>query len=42
MKIRSIIAGLLAASLVAGNALAADVTLLNVSYDPTRDGHRRD
>ncbi len=37
MKLKSIIAGLIAASLVAGNALAADVTLLNVSYDPTRE-----
>jgi len=37
MKLKSIIAGLLAASVFAGNALAADVTLLNVSYDPTRE-----
>ena len=37
MKLKSIIAGLLAASVLAGNALAADVTLLNVSYDPTRE-----
>ncbi len=37
MKLKSLIAGLVAASLVAGNALAADVTLLNVSYDPTRE-----
>ena len=37
MKLRSLIAGILAASVVAGNALAADVTLLNVSYDPTRE-----
>ena len=37
MKLKTIIAGLLAASVLAGNALAADVTLLNVSYDPTRE-----
>ena len=37
MKLKNLIAGLVAASLVAGNALAADVTLLNVSYDPTRE-----
>ncbi len=37
MKLKSLVAGLIAASLVAGNALAADVSLLNVSYDPTRE-----
>ena len=37
MKIKSLVAGLLAASILAGNALAADITLLNVSYDPTRE-----
>jgi sulfate/thiosulfate transport system substrate-binding protein len=37
MKLRTLIASLLAASVLVGNALAADVTLLNVSYDPTRE-----
>ena len=37
MKLKTLIAGLFAATVVAGNALAADVTLLNVSYDPTRE-----
>ncbi|MDR1994291.1 sulfate ABC transporter substrate-binding protein [Azonexus sp.] len=37
MKVKTILGRLLAASLVAGQALAADITLLNVSYDPTRE-----
>jgi len=37
MQIKSLVAGLLAASILAGNALAADISLLNVSYDPTRE-----
>lgn len=37
MKVKALLGGLLAASLVAGQALAADITLLNVSYDPTRE-----
>ena len=37
MKLKRIIAGLFAASILAGNASAADITLLNVSYDPTRE-----
>ncbi|HEX6735812.1 MAG TPA: sulfate ABC transporter substrate-binding protein [Azonexus sp.] len=37
MKVKAIFGGLLAASLVAGSALAADISLLNVSYDPTRE-----
>jgi sulfate/thiosulfate-binding protein len=37
MQLRSIITGLIAASILAGNASAADITLLNVSYDPTRE-----
>ncbi|MDR0775206.1 MAG: sulfate ABC transporter substrate-binding protein [Azonexus sp.] len=37
MKVKAILGGLLAASLVGGQALAADITLLNVSYDPTRE-----
>ncbi len=37
MKRKSLIAGLLAGALLAGPALAADITLLNVSYDPTRE-----
>jgi len=37
MKFPSLLAGLLAAFLLSGTALAADVSLLNVSYDPTRE-----
>ena len=37
MKRKTIIASLLAAFVATGNALAADLTLLNVSYDPTRE-----
>ncbi|PKO88424.1 MAG: sulfate transporter subunit [Betaproteobacteria bacterium HGW-Betaproteobacteria-12] len=37
MKRQSLLTGLLAASLLAGQAFAVDVTLLNVSYDPTRE-----
>ena len=37
MKFPSLLAGLLATSLLSGTALAADVSLLNVSYDPTRE-----
>jgi sulfate/thiosulfate-binding protein len=37
MKFKSLIAGLLATALLAGNAAAADISLLNVSYDPTRE-----
>jgi len=37
MKYKSLIAGLLASALFAGGAVAADISLLNVSYDPTRE-----
>jgi len=37
MRVTAILGGLLAAVLVAGPASAADTTLLNVSYDPTRE-----
>jgi sulfate/thiosulfate-binding protein len=37
MKFKSLIAGLLATALLVGNAAAADISLLNVSYDPTRE-----
>lgn len=33
-------AALIAASLIAGSVFAKDVTLLNVSYDPTRELYR--
>jgi sulfate transport system substrate-binding protein len=36
-KFTSILAGLLAAATLGGTAAAADITLLNVSYDPTRE-----
>src|SRR3954469_21031239 len=36
-RIVPLAAGLLATGLLAGPALAADVSLLNVSYDPTRE-----
>src|ERR1700753_684649 len=34
---RRILSGLLGCLLLAGNAAAADISLLNVSYDPTRE-----
>ena len=37
MKRKGLFAGLLASALIIGSAAAADVTLLNVSYDPTRE-----
>jgi len=37
MKLKALVSGLLAATILAGNALAADISLLNVSYDPTRE-----
>jgi sulfate transport system substrate-binding protein len=37
MKFKALITTLSAAALLSGNALAADVKLLNVSYDPTRE-----
>ena len=37
MKLKSLVAGLLANALVAGSAAAASVSILNVSYDPTRE-----
>lgn len=37
MKFKALITTLSAAALLGGNALAADVKLLNVSYDPTRE-----
>ena len=40
MKFRCLLAGLLAAALLVGHALAADVSLLNVSYDPTREFYK--
>ena len=36
-KFTSILTGLLAAATLGGTAVAADITLLNVSYDPTRE-----
>jgi sulfate/thiosulfate-binding protein len=40
MKLKSLLAGLLAGALLAGSAVAADVSLLNVSYDPTREFYK--
>ena len=37
MKLKSFLAGLLAGALLASSAGAADISLLNVSYDPTRE-----
>ena len=37
MKLKRFLTGLLAGALVASSAAAADVSLLNVSYDPTRE-----
>ncbi len=37
MKLKRLVAGLLASALVAGSAAAAKVSILNVSYDPTRE-----
>ena len=37
MKLKCLVAGLLASALVAGSAAAASVSILNVSYDPTRE-----
>ncbi len=37
MKLKTFVAGLLAANVLSATALAADVSLLNVSYDPTRE-----
>ncbi len=37
MKLKRFLTGLLAGALVASSAVAADVSLLNVSYDPTRE-----
>jgi ABC-type sulfate transport system substrate-binding protein len=37
MKLKPLLAALLASALLVGNAAAADVSLLNVSYDPTRE-----
>lgn len=37
MKLKSFLAGLLAGALIASSAAAADISLLNVSYDPTRE-----
>ncbi|WP_300456333.1 sulfate ABC transporter substrate-binding protein [Accumulibacter sp.] len=37
MKLKRFLAGLLAGALVAGSAGAADISILNVSYDPTRE-----
>lgn len=37
MKLKSLLPALLATALIGGNAHAADVELLNVSYDPTRE-----
>jgi len=37
MKLKRLLAGLLAGALVASSATAADISLLNVSYDPTRE-----
>ncbi|MCM8613321.1 sulfate ABC transporter substrate-binding protein [Accumulibacter sp.] len=40
MKLKNLLAGVLVSALLAGNALAADVNLLNVSYDPTREFYK--
>jgi sulfate transport system substrate-binding protein len=37
MKLKSLLSALVATALLGGNAIAADITLLNVSYDPTRE-----
>jgi len=37
MKLKSLLPALLATALLGGNAFAADIQLLNVSYDPTRE-----
>ena len=37
MKLTSLLSALLSSALIGGNALAADIELLNVSYDPTRE-----
>ncbi len=37
MKLKHFFAGLLAGALIASSAAAADISLLNVSYDPTRE-----
>lgn len=37
MKLKAIVAGIAAAAMFSGAAVAADVSLLNVSYDPTRE-----
>jgi len=37
MRLKNLLVAVLASALLAGNALAADVSLLNVSYDPTRE-----
>ncbi|MBK7955516.1 MAG: sulfate ABC transporter substrate-binding protein [Candidatus Accumulibacter sp.] len=37
MKLKRFLAGLLAGALIASSAAAADISLLNVSYDPTRE-----
>ncbi|MBW7901701.1 MAG: sulfate ABC transporter substrate-binding protein [Rhodocyclaceae bacterium] len=37
MKLKALFSVLAATALIGGNALAADVELLNVSYDPTRE-----
>lgn len=37
MKLKRFLAGLLVSALLASSAVAADISLLNVSYDPTRE-----
>ena len=37
MKLESLLSALLASTLIGVNAYAADIELLNVSYDPTRE-----
>ncbi len=37
MKVQRLFAGLLAGALLLGSANAAEIAILNVSYDPTRE-----
>ena len=37
MKLKRLLTGLLAGTLLVGSTVAADISLLNVSYDPTRE-----
>ena len=37
MQLKRLLAGLLAGTLLVGSTVAADLAILNVSYDPTRE-----